>query len=282
MDEEINIDDALYGSIKIDGVFKELVQSSAFQRLKEINQGGAVFMVNPDSNHTRFDHSLGVYWLVTKFGGDLRERTAALLHDLSHTAFSHVVDAVFDHRNEDYHESIFEEVIRNSTIPSILNKYDLSDALDSFERYTLLEQSLPEICADRIDYTLRDLFQARMITSDEVNSFIADLQIENGKFVISTTASEEWFKYQYKRLNEDYFRRPEHLFANQKMAELLKRAVADGNLSKADLMTTDTEVIRKLKSAGFHEEISALRNLDGFQSFDMKRAAQKLKLRVMP
>jgi hypothetical protein len=66
------------------------------------------------------------------------------------------------------------------------------------------------------------------------------------------------------------------------MAELLKRAVADGNLSKADLMTTDTEVIRKLNSAGYHKEISALRNFDGFESFDIKRAAQRLKVRVMP
>jgi HD superfamily phosphohydrolase len=64
--------------------------------------------------------------LVRKLGGSLEEQIAALLHDVSYTAFSHVIDYVLQEKGEDYHEQIFEEVITNSTIPSILDKYGFS------------------------------------------------------------------------------------------------------------------------------------------------------------
>lgn len=281
MTEKVNFKDPLYGNIQVEGVFKELVLSAPFQRLKDIHQGGAIYLVDPQLNHTRFDHSLGVYWLVTKFGGNLNERVAALLHDLSHTAFSHVIDAVLDYKKEDFHETIFQDVLNSSTIPFILNQYNLNDALNSFNNYTLLEQSLPEICADRLDYTLRDLFQANMIDRDEVSKFLTDLATKDGKFIISTTASTEWFSQQYKILNEDYFKRPEHLFANQKFAGIIKSAISDGKLSKTDLMSTDSEVILKLNSNGYQEELIALKKFEGFDAFDSIVAARKLKVRKM-
>jgi HD superfamily phosphohydrolase len=279
--EQMKIADPLYDNIEVEGVFHALVLSAPFQRLKDIHQGGAIYLVNPLLNHTRFDHSLGVYWLATQFGGSIRERVAALLHDLSHTAFSHVIDAVLDHQEEDYHETIFQDVINDSMIPSVLAKYDLSDALDSFDNYTLLEQPLPAISADRLDYTLRDLFQADLITRQEVRNFLADLAVKDGRFVIATAASEQWFSQQYKKLNENYFKRPEHLFANQRLAQIVKKALADGKLSTIDLMSTDTEVIRKLNASGYQKELTALKNLEGFDEFDFRKAAQKLKTRLI-
>ncbi|RNL51183.1 HD domain-containing protein [Pedobacter jejuensis] len=277
----MNIADTLYGNFEVEGVFQEIVLSAPFQRLKEVHQGGALYLVNPLLNHTRFDHSLGVYWLVTRFGGNLRERAAAMLHDLSHTAFSHVIDAVFDHKEVDFHETIFQEVLSSSTIPSILAKYNLNDILNSFDNYTLLEQPLPEICADRLDYTLRDLYHADMINSNEVKNFLNDLAVKDGKFVISTVASAKWFSQQYKRLNEDYFKKQEHLFANKQLAGIIRKAIIDGNLSKIELMSTDAEVIRKLNSSGYEDELTALKNLEGFDTFDFRKAAQNLKVRIM-
>jgi len=281
MVEQMKITDALYDNIEVEGVFYNLVLSTPFQRLKEIHQGGAIYLVNPSLNHTRFNHSLGVYWLVKRFGGSIREQVAALLHDLSHTAFSHVVDAVLDHQDEDYHETIFEDVINGSEIPSILGRYGLNDALHSFDNYTLLEQPLPVISADCLDYTLRDLFQANLIAHHEVKNLLADLTVKDGRFVIATAASAQWFSQQYKRLNEEYFKRREHLFANQQLAEIIKKAIADGKLSTTELMYTDAEVIRKLNASGYREELRALQNLEGFEAFDFKSAAQKLKLRII-
>lgn len=50
--------------------------------------------MNKEWNVTRFDHSVGVMLLVKKLGGSVEEQIAGLLHDVSHTAFSHVVDYV--------------------------------------------------------------------------------------------------------------------------------------------------------------------------------------------
>lgn len=62
----------------------------------------------------RYDHSVGVMLLIRMLGGTLEEQIAGLLHDVSHTAFSHVADYVFENRDEDYHEIIFRSVVESS------------------------------------------------------------------------------------------------------------------------------------------------------------------------
>ena len=62
--------------------------------------------------------------LIRKLSGSLKEQIAGLLHDVSHTAFSHVIDFVFENKEEDYHEKIYNSVVKNSEIPTILAKYD--------------------------------------------------------------------------------------------------------------------------------------------------------------
>lgn len=88
------ISDVLYGEFEVDQVVEELILSKSVQRLKGIHQTGASYLVNKEWNVTRFDHSVGVMLLVKKLGGSVEEQIAGLLHDVSHTAFSHVVDYV--------------------------------------------------------------------------------------------------------------------------------------------------------------------------------------------
>jgi len=69
-----------------------LVDTPAFQRLRHIKQLSTVRLVYPSANHTRFEHSLGVYHLargaVDGLGIDddtaAHVRAAALLHDIGH------------------------------------------------------------------------------------------------------------------------------------------------------------------------------------------------------
>lgn len=63
--------------------------------------------------------------LVNKLGGSLKEQVAALLHDVSHTTFSHVIDYVLGHKEENYHEMIYEQIVAKSSIPEILAKAGL-------------------------------------------------------------------------------------------------------------------------------------------------------------
>lgn len=138
----MEISDVIYGHHHIDGVLEELIKSAPVQRLKGIYQGGASFLVNQKWNVTRYEHSIGVMLLIKKLGGTIEEQIAGLLHDVSHTAFSHVVDVVFENQAEDYHENIFQQVIVHSEIPDILQKhgYHTEELLSDDSRWTLLEQ----------------------------------------------------------------------------------------------------------------------------------------------
>ena len=70
---------------------------------------------------------------------------AALLHDVSHTAFSHVVYFVFDDPDgQSYHEKRKEPVMAGSDIPEILYRHGMDwRAFVDEERFTLLEQAPP-------------------------------------------------------------------------------------------------------------------------------------------
>jgi HD superfamily phosphohydrolase len=89
-------------------------------------------------------------------GGSELEQIAGLLHDISHTAFSHVGDYVFDNTDEDYHEKVFAEVLCKSEVPDVLLSYGYNVNQILYGIFDILEQPLPSLCADRLDYTLRD------------------------------------------------------------------------------------------------------------------------------
>lgn len=66
--------DTIYGNFEIDGVLEELLQTEAMQRLKKIHQVGASFLVKPEWNITRYEHSIGVMLLVKMLGGVKRNK----------------------------------------------------------------------------------------------------------------------------------------------------------------------------------------------------------------
>jgi len=109
--------DSLHGFIRFGSVEKSIINSMPFQRLHQIHQLGAAFLVFPGATHSRFQHSLGVMELATRVyekickqpGPDLFHelprkgsldyyyywlvlRIAALCHDLGHLPFSHVAE----------------------------------------------------------------------------------------------------------------------------------------------------------------------------------------------
>lgn len=260
----MRIHDRVYGDFDITGILAELVESGPVQRLKGIHQGGASYLVNEKWNITRYDHSVGVMLLIRRLGGCLEEQIVGLLHDISHTAFSHVVDYVFDNRDEDYHEKIFEQVVMDSVIPEILRKYDLDcDLLFSGEdRWGILDQPAPELCADRIDYTLRDLLQNGMIEEMEVDPFIESLAVINGKIFVNSLEMAEWFVDAYYKEVIDYFLDPLNVYAYEILAHALKVALESKEVSLSDLLETDQVMIEKLSKTGNERVLDLLKQLN--------------------
>ncbi|MGL5329866.1 MAG: HD domain-containing protein, partial [Peptostreptococcaceae bacterium] len=173
----MKITDSIYGEFEIEGIFKQLIETKEVQRLKGVHQGGASYLINPKWNVTRYEHSIGTMLLIRLLGGTIEEQIAGLLHDISHTAFSHVIDFVLKNNEEDYHEKIYDKIIEESDIPQILSKYgyNYKDILFDESKWTILEKSAPKLCADRIDYTLRDMYHYGFIEDEEVKCFLSNL-----------------------------------------------------------------------------------------------------------
>ncbi|MCR6109699.1 HD domain-containing protein [Bacillus sp. A301a_S52] len=245
------VTDPLYGSFNVDKVLANMIESEPVQRLKGIHQGGASYLVNRDWNVTRYEHSLGTMLLVKHLGGSLEEQIAALLHDVSHTAFSHVIDAVFEHDQEDYHEKIYEQVIGKSDLPIILSQhgYDYEELLFDHGQWQLLEQPPPTLCADRVDYTLRDMYTYGHITKEEVTKFIADLTVIEGEMAVKTVSSAEWFVSTYFKEVIGFFMHPLNVYGYEALARLLKTALTANILTEDDFLNDDARVIAKLTAS---------------------------------
>src|SRR6476660_7504755 len=116
--------DKLWGKITLaQPVLRELVASAPVQRLKHIHQAGASYYLLPEERGgTRFEHSLGVLYVLQQMGAGIEEQIAGLLHDVPHTVFSHTVDIVFPSDEHNFHERFQHDVIMESEIPSILSK----------------------------------------------------------------------------------------------------------------------------------------------------------------
>jgi HD superfamily phosphohydrolase len=127
--------DPVHGFIDVSELECKIINTSAFQRLRNIKQLATTYQVYHGAEHTRFGHSLGVMHLVTKafasvtgkhpnlFKDNCEEngvvvlwyrqvlRLIALTHDLGHAPFSHVSEDLFEKSlaHEDYTKKIIME-----------------------------------------------------------------------------------------------------------------------------------------------------------------------------
>lgn len=115
--------DRIYGTIDIEeSVLLDVMQSRAVQRLRGVLQHGITGLIGITAPTSRFEHSVGVMLLVRQFGAPVEEQIAALLHDISHTAFSHVIDYVvggWQDAESSYHERVKESYMASTDLPAI-------------------------------------------------------------------------------------------------------------------------------------------------------------------
>lgn len=180
--------DFVYGQIEIDQpVLIALISTASMQRLKGILQHGITGFLGITKPITRFEHSVGAMLLVRHFQAPLTEQIAALLHDVSHTAFSHVTDHVFcTPAGESFHEIMKQTFLAQSDIAQVLADYgyDWRDLLDD-SVYPILEQPSPLLCADRLDYFFRDSLALEIITGQQVIYILSHLVIREKQIVVN-------------------------------------------------------------------------------------------------
>ncbi len=247
----MHIEDIIYGSFDVDDrVLIEVMNSKPVQRLKRISQAGASKYVLPNRNGTRYEHSVGVMLLLRKLGACIEEQLAGLMHDIPHTAFSHVVDFLFKRsEHQDFHEQFHEKIILNSEIPEIIEKhgYDINRLLDE-SNFPLLERSIPDLCADRIDYTLRDA-GVSLGKLDYVREIPDRLVVHNDEIVFDDAESAKKFGELYLEADYKLWSNPVEVAAYYIMAEALEIALDEGIITENDFFATDDYIYDKLASS---------------------------------
>jgi len=231
------IRDPIHGLIGLLPHERAIVDLPIYQRLRRVSQLGFGKYVYPSANHTRFEHSIGVMQTITDYyesliksditDNDVRDflleevkasndstgyllklRMAALFHDIGHPPFSHGLEAVLNHKHEEYSIALLEK----SSIIDVLRDYGWSkkDFLSikeilvgelGKEEYFLKSMINSAIDADRMDYLLRDSYHCgvkygvydypRLLRGPGVRRFTKDGGEEALDIVFSSKVSEE-------------------------------------------------------------------------------------------
>ncbi|MFA5961119.1 MAG: HD domain-containing protein [Parcubacteria group bacterium] len=259
--------DPIYGENEItEPVILELMACPAMQRLKDIDQHGYMEPFFPGATYFRFEHSVGAYLLLRQFGAELSEQIAGLIHDVSHSAFSHSADYVFaegSQKEQTHQDNIFNSFVGNSEIPAILSRhgFDLDYILND-KNFPLKENSLPDTCADRIDYSLRDIWHFHRYApayAKKIPSILASLIVKDGRWIFGDYSSAQNFSDLFFHANKYFYSGIESAVMFRTTGDYLKCAIEKKYISKEDLYLTDVEVLGKINQ--FLEKDKILKKL---------------------
>lgn len=194
------INDPVFGFINIpEGLLYEVVQHPYLQRLTRIKQVGLSSVVYPGAQHTRFQHSLGAFYLMSEAIQHLTSKgnfitrneaeavqAAILLHDVGHGPFSHVLEdtIVKGVSHEDISLMLMERMNQEM-------KGQLSLAIQIFKdehsKKFLHQLVSGQLDMDRLDYLRRDSFYTG-VTEGNIGSarIIKMLDVKDDHLVIES------------------------------------------------------------------------------------------------
>src|SRR5258705_2420950 len=207
-----------------------LIDTQEFQRLRRIKQLGLGLYTYQGAEHSRFTHSLGAFHLMTRVLDRLSEkhvindqdhtaaRAAALLHDVGHGSFSHVMEKVLGFHHEKW---TVEVVLSEATeIGQLLHSYsaDLPSKVAAiiegkFQPAALAQLVSSQLDVDRMDYLLRDsLMTGAKYGIYDLEWIINALAIdeEHDRIYVAARglyAVEEYLQARYYMLRQVYFHR---------------------------------------------------------------------------
>ena len=165
------INDPVFGFINIPkGLLYDIVTHPVMQRLTRIKQLGLSCFVYPGAQHTRFQHSLGAFYLMSEAINTLRQKgnfifdseaeavqAAILMHDIGHGPFSHVLEhtLVKGVNHEELSLMLMERMNQEM-------KGQLTLAIqifkDEYPKKFLHQLISSQLDMDRLDYLRRDSF----------------------------------------------------------------------------------------------------------------------------
>jgi HD superfamily phosphohydrolase len=263
------INDRIYGDIDInETVIVDLINSSIFQRLKKISQDGATHFIQPNRNVNRYEHSIGVWYLSKLFNRPIEEQIACLLHDLSHTAFSHVIDFVMKNSKHEFADEKLKQIILESEIPEILKNNNISlEKVLNKENYPLLENNLPDVSVDRWDYFMRDGFMMNFLPKSLIDDFLSGIYEKNNIFYFKDIKLASLFAILYMNFCRLIWLDPTSHGSYFLLGEAIKIALSDKLIDELDFFTDDEMLLSKLKNSNNKEILRLLDRLSPNKNF---------------
>jgi HD superfamily phosphohydrolase len=269
-------EDLIHGKVTIEEpVILDIIGCKAIQRLKGIDQAGYSEPYFPNTKHNRFEHSVGDYLLLKKYGASLEEQINGLIHDVSHSAFSHCIDYVLDggsQESHDYQDNIFHEFVLRTEIPAILERYglDTKKVIDE-KNYPLQEKDLPDLCADRIDYSLRTAMIFEEATRKDIEEILSGLFVSENRWLFRNQIVARKYADIFLAMNNKYYSGFTSANMFLTVGDYLRHALSSGYISENDLYLTDKELLEKVRI--FHDKDEKLRLF--FDRMDRKIVARE-------
>ena len=194
------INDPVFGFIKIPrGLLLDIVQHPLMQRLTRIKQLGMANVVYPAAQHTRFQHSIGAFHLMSEAILSLQQKghfifdseaeaveAAILMHDIGHGPFSHVLEntLITGISHEKISLLMMEQI--NQEMQGALN-LALKIFKGDYPQKFLHELISSQLDMDRLDYLRRDSFFTG-VTEGNIGSarIIKMLDVVDDKLVVNS------------------------------------------------------------------------------------------------
>lgn len=206
--EQIVICDRVHGDIVINNpLIMKLINAREFQRLQDIKQLSTAFFKFRGANHTRFEHSIGAYHVMTNMTDHFEStckqwkssdselaQVAALLHDIGHGPYSHTFEALFDTNHEEVTCQIL--LSEETQIHKILEEHKqgfskkVADVISHKHKNKAITDLISsQLDADRIDYLMRDRANTgASYISFNKDAIIRNMVIVNGRVVFNKDA----------------------------------------------------------------------------------------------
>ncbi|KAJ3390368.1 hypothetical protein HDU92_000523 [Lobulomyces angularis] len=264
---QLKIIDCIYGEFLItEPILIRLITSKTCIRLKGVYQHGISGFLSFTPPVTRFDHSLGAMLLVRLLHGSLEEQIAALLHDISHTAFSHVSDHLFPSEIS-YHERMKETYVFSTSLPEILEEFNFdTHRIIEETNFGLLERPSPHLCADRTDYGLRDCYAFGYLSIDDIRYIINNLAVKDNYIVCLKEDVAILFGKYYAKADENVWSNPFFQGLYEVTSTVIKEALKLNIVEEKDLFLEDQQFWEKIKTCSDQKLKSLIDLVENFKN----------------